>query len=398
MPYVVTPLAPKGSAPSLSQLLGGELAHSAHKIRRYPGTRTVLQDSVSESLYRPEDIRRLISLLESFSNVAASYPQQLGGQYRTFMIPKHSGGMRTICEPKPRLYADQVSLRELLEQEFAASHHTTAFAYCKGRSIKHCIQRHQANKSKWFLKIDFEDFFGNTSQEFVMRQLQNIAPFSEVLKDPAGKKRLENALRICFLHDGLPQGTPISPMLTNLVMIPFDHEINKRLHERGFVYTRYADDIQISHREKFNHIRILGIVNSTLRDLNMPYHIKPTKTRFGSSSGRNYNLGLMLNKDNRITIGHKKHKEMKARLHSFAMAVKNNDRWTLEEAQKLMGRYAYFESIEPKTAQYVVKHLSDKLGIDILKELSRSVSVHEELTPQQRWARFSMDTGFLRAM
>jgi hypothetical protein len=160
MPYVVAPLAPKGAAPSLSQLLGGDTASSFHKPRRYPGTRTSFRENIVPGIYRSEDIRRLITLLEPFARTASCYPASLTGQYRIFTIPKHSGGVRTICEPKPKLYSDQVDLRECLERDFSALYHTTAFAYCKGRSIKHCIMRHQANKSRWFLRLDFSDFFG----------------------------------------------------------------------------------------------------------------------------------------------------------------------------------------------------------------------------------------------
>lgn len=388
MPYVVTPVSPKGAAPSLSQLLSGETAPACHKPRRYPGTLTRFYACLPAGLYRPEDVRRLVSSLKPFAHTASCYPSSMTGQYRMFQIPKHSGGMRSICEPMPRLYSDQVALRELLINEFGALYHTTAFAYCKGRSIKHCMQRHQANQSRWFLKLDFKDFFGFTNMSFVLSQLSNIAPFSEVMQIPEGKAMLSEALRICFLNDGLPQGTPISPMLTNLVMIPFDYILNKRLHELGFVYTRYADDIQISHRNQFDPDFVVQMVNDAISCVGAPYRLKTEKTRFGSSSGRNYNLGLMLNKDNRITIGHKQHKAMKAKLHHFAMDVKNGKTWTVEAASKLMGQLAYFESIEPDTSAYVVNHLSEKLDVNIKAELSKAVSRKEELTPFQRWALF----------
>lgn len=388
MPYVVTPVSPKGAVPSLSQLLSGETAPVNHKPRRYPGTLTRFYACLPTGLYRPEDVRRLTSSLKPLAHAASCYPAFLAGQYRMFQIPKHSGGMRSICEPKPRLYAYQLALRELLVNEFGASHHTTAFAYCKGRSIKHCMQRHQANKSRWFLKLDFEDFFGSTNMRFVLSQLSSIAPFSEILADAEGKALLTSALRPCFLNDGLPQGTPISPMLTNLVMIPFDHILNKRLHALGFVYTRYADDIQISHRNHFDPDAIVQIVNDTIAEVGAPYHLKTAKTRFGSSSGRNFNLGLMLNKDNRITIGHEQHKIMKAKLHHFAADLKNGKKWSQEEAAKLMGQLAYFEAIEPDTAAYTVYHLSQKLEMNIKSELAKATSHSEGLTPFQRWAMF----------
>jgi hypothetical protein len=372
MPYVVTHIEPKSNVPSLAQILSGENHPSSHKSRRYPGTITRYYNKANG--YRPEDVRRLISILEPYAHTAACYPKSFGGQYRVFSIPKQSGGMRTICEPKPRLYADQVALRQLLEQDFHALQHTSAFAYCKGRNIKNCIQRHQANQSKWFLKLDFEDFFGSTGMAFVLSQLEKISPFSEVMADTAGKRRLAEALSICFLDDGLPQGTPISPMLTNLVMIPFDHMLNKKLHALGFVYTRYADDIQISHKQHFQPEHIIKIVEETLIEVGAPYHLKAKKTRYGSSSGRNFNLGLMLNGSNAITIGHKQHKLLKARLHSFAMDTKSGKKWSSQEASKLLGQLAYFESIEPDTASYIVKHLSAKLNMNVYAMLKHAAT------------------------
>jgi len=380
MPYVVTYKAPKGKEISLDQILFTEVDCSAnHRQRIYPGTVTRRYDSLPQNLYSSADIRRLIKKLESIPFMYTFYPVNLASQYIVYKIPKRSGGERTICEPRPRLYKDQVDLRTVFEKDFSALYHTSAFAYCKGRSILHCISRHQANNSKWFLKLDFEDFFGNTNKRFVMDQLAQIAPFSEVIKDHHGRVVLEKALNICFLNDGLPQGTPISPMLTNLIMIPIDHELNKALHAKGFVYTRYADDIQISHRRKFDPEEAISVVIDTLKKFNAPYKIKKEKTRFGSSSGRNWNLGLMLNKDNKITIGHKTHKLMKAKIHSFVMDTVHHKSWSLEQLLNFSGQFAYFASIEPKTAEHMVVQINKKKHVNFHSMLSSQIKRQERI-------------------
>lgn len=371
MPYVVSYKAPKGKEISLDQILSCEVdVNQSHKERLYPGTVTRCYDSLPAGLYTADNIQRLMDKLANLPFVLSDYKVD-SRLYKHFQIPKRSGGKRDIYAPTDTLYAYQVMLRTLFEQEFDAQYHTSAFAYCKGRSILYCLKRHQANKSKWFLKLDFSDFFGNTSMPFVLSQLKMIAPFSEVLNDTKGSRLLSKALNICFLNGGLPQGTPISPMLTNLIMIPIDHELNKRLHDLGFVYTRYADDLQISHKETFDPESVIKIVSDVLRQFNAPYEIKKEKTRFGSSSGRNWNLGLMLNKDNRITLGHKKHKLMKARIYSFLMDEKNHHPWSLEEVQKLAGQVAYFKSIEPQTVQYITTQISHKVQMSFDKTLKK---------------------------
>ena len=374
MPYVVTYKPPKGKEKSLDQILFGEMDESSSvKTRTYPGTVTRRYDSLPDGLYTADDIRRLINKLSDLPHMHCWYPKDMTSQYQIFAIPKRSGGVRTICAPRGRLYVDQVALRSLFQNDFAALYHTSAFAYCKGRSIKHCIQRHQANGSKWFLKLDFENFFGNTSKTFVLQQLEKIAPFSEVMRDAYGREILSKAIDICFFGGGLPQGTPISPMLTNLVMIPFDHAISNLLHKHGFVYTRYADDIQISHREKFSPGEIVNLVKIVLREQKMPYRIKNEKTRFGSSSGRNWNLGLMLNNENRITIGHEEHKRMKARIHSFVMDETHHNPWSHEDVQRLAGRLAYFESIEPYYAQHIIFSINKKLDVNFNRLLHKAL-------------------------
>jgi len=374
MPYVVTYKPPKDKEKSLDQILFGETdENKSVKTRTYPGTVTRRYDSLPDGLYTADDIRRLISKLSDLPHMFCWYPQSMRSQYQIFTIPKRSGGVRTICAPRARLYVDQVLLRSLFQNDFSAMYHTSAFAYNKGRSIKHCIQRHQANQSRWFLKLDFEDFFGSTSKSFVLQQFEKIAPFSEVMKHPSGREVLTKAIDICFLNDGLPQGTPISPMLTNLVMIPFDHALSNLLHKHGFVYTRYADDIQISHRDKFSPGEIVNLVKIVLREQKMPYRIKNEKTRFGSSSGRNWNLGLMLNNENHITIGHEEHKRMKARIHSFIMDETHQKPWSHEDVERLAGQFAYFESIEPQYAQHIIFSINKKLDVNFNRLLHRAL-------------------------
>jgi len=175
--------------------------------------------------------------------------------YRTFHIPKSSGGLRRIDAPLPELIAALRQLKVLLEENMFALYHTSAFAYIRGRCTVDAIKRHQQNESKWFVKLDFSNFFGSTTPEFVLAMLSMIFPFSEIVKRPGGRDELSKALSLCFLNNGLPQGTPISPFMTNVMMIPLDYKISNTLRnfdDRRFVYTRYADDLLISCKVDFN--------------------------------------------------------------------------------------------------------------------------------------------------
>lgn len=198
-----------------------------------------------------------------------------------------------------------------------------------------------------------------------------------IMRDSEGSCEMSKALEICFLNNGLPQGTCVSPMLTNLIMIPFDFLLNKALHSKGFVYTRYADDMLISHKNGFNPDNISTLINSTLAQCEAPYVLNNEKTRYGSSSGKNFNLGLMLNKDNKITIGHRQHKLLKAKLNGFILDTKNSKPWQKEAIQKLQGELAYFKSIEPKTAEYIIRQFNKKYSVNTEKLLTHELKRYD---------------------
>ena len=148
-----------------------------------------------------------------------------------------------------------------------------------------------------------------------------VFPFSEIVKEPQGEAALRTAMSLAFLNGGLPQGTPISPLITNVMMIPVDFKLSNTLRnfeKQSFIYTRYADDFIISSKYDFDVRSVEELVVSTLNSFGAPFTINASKTRYGSSAGRNWNLGVMLNKDNEITVGHKKKKQIKEMVNGSA--------------------------------------------------------------------------------
>lgn len=286
--------------------------------------------------------------------------------YNHFTIPKKTGGRRSIDEPSPSLRIRQERIKKHIIDNIMPFAHTAAYAYRKGRSTKYCRMKHQANKSKWFLHLDVKNFFGSLDKEFVMRMICMVYPYSELSE--TRKEKLASIMDYCFLNNGLPQGTVISPALSNLCMIPFDCEISKLLAEKGYVYTRYADDIEISRKKDFDPHEPIGIVYEVLDMLDAPLVLKQEKTHYGSIAGRNWGLGLMLNKDNKLTIGHEKHKKLKAELFNLLMDAKNNkdNLCNLKDrAGKLQGKLSYFKYIESDYEKYIVEKLEKKVGITL---------------------------------
>lgn len=281
--------------------------------------------------------------------------------YKHYTIPKRSGGVRPIDDPKPELRKVHEEIEKILRRQFFALYHSAAYAYVRYRNTYKCIQQHQ--NSSYFLKTDFHDFFGSTSLATVMNILGVIWPFNTFMQDPARKAKLEKALSYAFLRGGLPQGTTLSPMLTNLIMIPFDYELTRVLGS-GYVYTRYADDCLISCPGDFSHTKqyiIHHVILGLLFRLGYPYKLNSKKTRYGSIKGANWNLGYMLNADHKITIGHQAKRLFKADMYNFV----KNFRGTLSKdwVKSFIGRWSYYSYIEPEFTKHVFDHTKGKFHI-----------------------------------
>lgn len=294
--------------------------------------------------------------------------------YRTFFIPKHTGGLRRIDAPCDELMTALRKLKTIFEDEFGVLYHTSAFAYIPGRSTIDAVRKHQQNQSKWFAKMDLSDFFGSTTLDFVMYMLSMIFPFTEIIELPNGKDELKKSLSLAFLNGGLPQGTPISPLITNIMMIPIDFTLSKKLrnfNKNNYIYTRYADDFIISSKYSFNFNQIETVIRDTLKEFNAPFCLNQRKTRYGSSSGSNWNLGVMLNKDNQITIGYKNKRVFKAMITSYIQdrIHSNSVVWSLSDLQTLAGYHSYYRMVERDEIDKIMFRLSNKFGIDILSQL-----------------------------
>lgn len=334
-------------------------------------TKTYEYESASEHFTSNLDVDSLIHKLERYNqSVAHLREKDRHSLYDSFHIPKKSGGLRKIDAPLPELMNALRQLKTIFEEDFHALYHTAAFAYVKNRSTIDAVKRHQKNNSKWFGKLDLHNFFGSTTPEFVMSMFSMVYPFSEVVKVPQGRQELRTALELAFLDGVLPQGTPLSPLITNVMMIPVDFKLSKAFRDfdkQRFIYTRYADDFIISSKYDFDVHAVEGLVVQTLKDFGAPFSINNTKTRYGSSSGRNWNLGVMLNKDNEITVGNKKKRQFQSMLYNYITDKKGGIEWNREDIQVVQGLHSYYRMVEKDTIDAIVKHINEKMGVDVLR-------------------------------
>lgn len=378
MPYVTMKLSPQFHQVSLEDILDGNLDPRIFQPTRNAtsSTRTIWRERLPREFINRYNIPGMIRILREFTKkYAALYEVPRANLYHHFEIPKNKIDPKTgryetrpIDAPNPDLKLALYDLKNILENTCGAMYHTNAFAYIQNRSAVNAVQRHQANQSKWFLKTDFHNFFGSTTPEFVKHMLQMVFPFSEIYKQSMGEEVLDRALDLCFLNGGLPQGTPISPMLTNIMMIPIDHKLANDLREFNgthYIYTRYADDMLISSKVNFRYSDIVHYINGTLKSFGAPFLLKPQKTRYGSANGHNYNLGVILNDKNEITIGYKKKWAFKGQLYDYIQRHQRGETISLCEVQQMAGVLSYYRSIEPDFWKNIIQRYNKKCQIDL---------------------------------
>lgn len=379
MYYITVKQSPHFHQMTLEEFLFGTETFSTSMITsNETNTRTYAVERISQRFLDRVDIDALVDTLRRF-NYETRVLHEVSNRhdlYREFYIPKKSGGMRKIDAPNDELMDALRRLKEVFEKDFMALYHTAAYAYVPRRSTIDCMRKHQQNESKWFAKFDFSNFFGSTTKEYVLSILGMVFPFSEVLKREDGKAEFEQAIDLAFLDGGLPQGTPISPLITNIIMIPVDYNLSNALRDydkQAFVYTRYADDIQVSSRYDFDFKKIEALIVDTLSEFGAPFCLNTEKTRYGSSSGSNWNLGLMLNKDNNLTVGHKAKKRLQAGLSNYIMDRKHGIEWSYDDLMALNGTINYDKMVEKDTIEKIIAHINGKFGVDVEVMIKRDL-------------------------
>lgn len=258
--------------------------------------------------------------------------------YRTFRIPKRSGGMREIKAPNDALKKTQKSIYKYFSEELHILEHECAYGFVKGRNCKASLLVHKARNSRWFLKLDFHNFFPSFDIDLLTRQLMCNAGVAKFHAHD-----LQDYLFLCTDETGkLVQGSPCSPYLANIAMIPFDNAFFKWCNTRHLTYTRYADDMLISGTNKFDWHEVVEVVLALLNTLGYSnLSLSADKTRFGSFNGANWNLGLMYNNEFNVTVGHRNKRLFKVIAHKW-------NTLTPEEQSHWRGVFNYYRYIEPE--------------------------------------------------
>lgn len=153
-----------------------------------------------------------------------------------FYMKKRSGGHRKIYVPSQDLRKEQTKIKEILDHLLSSIEKKFdlkfSFAYKLNKSIKDNVTPHQ--QSKFFLKIDLQDFFDSISPEHLY--FLKIDPaYKNLLTDPAYENLLTQAEDFCFFHRRAVQGYVTSPTISNLIMVNFDLKMKELVTDQNFL-------------------------------------------------------------------------------------------------------------------------------------------------------------------
>lgn len=258
-------------------------------------------------------------------------------RYKTYKIPKRTGGDRVINHPTPAIKFLQ---RWIVRNVIAfLPVHPNVMSYKRGIGISKNAEMHVTQK--YLLKMDFEDFFPSIKGADVRRLiLANID--KAALLDLNGVDIGIIANVVCR-NGELTIGAPSSPAISNAILYKFDEHISEECAKREVFYSRYADDISFSTNEKNVLSSVKLIVEETLRDQFYPrLRINDEKTSFTSKKRRRSVTGLTLTSEDKISIGRDKKREIKTLCHIFQTGALSPERLAY-----LRGYLSFVHSVEP---------------------------------------------------
>lgn len=227
-------------------------------------------------------------------------------QYKTFQIKKKNGGARTISAPLGHLKTLQSALSNLLQDcveeinqsknEGTTFQSTLAHGFIRKRSILSNAMMHLHKKN--VLNVDLKDFFDS----FNFGRVRGFFIKNNNFKlDPS----IATVIAQIACHENkLPQGSPCSPVITNLITHSLDIRLASLAKANSCTYSRYADDITFSTREKVFPSRLMleteqGYIpgkrlKSEIRRAG--FVLNENKTRIQYKDSRQEVTGLVVNK------------------------------------------------------------------------------------------------------
>jgi RNA-directed DNA polymerase len=198
---------------------------------------------------------------------------------RRVEIPKPDGGVRELGIPTVLDRLIQQAIAQVLTPMFEAVFSLHSYGFRPGRSAHQAIQQAQtyiAEGNEWCVDIDIEKFFDRVNHDMLMARVARVVKDKRVLK--LIRAYLNSGVMVNGVvmetEEGTPQGGPLSPLLSNVMLDDLDKELEKRGHK----FVRYADDCNIYVKTQRAGERVLEGVKQFL-EKKLKLKVNPKKSK-----------------------------------------------------------------------------------------------------------------------
>lgn len=294
-------------------------------------------------IFHDGDLANKIGVSKKYLYWLAKVPKK---QYRVYSIKKTSGGYRKITAPKIGIKRIQKwILKQILEK---ASLHDNCEGFRLGRSIVTNCSRH-TNK-QIILKFDIKDFFPSINFKRVLGMFLSLGYVFNVSYLLA---------KLTTYNDELPQGSPTSPGIANIILKRLDSRITGLAEKTKANYSRYADDITFSGNDK-SILKAIPLIKKIIEEEG--FSLASRKVGIYRKGVQQKVTGLVVNK--KTSVPKVRIRMLRAVLHNCALFGLNSQRKRWKDkfdikgnvtkddfVKRLKGNIAFVRMVDPSVAE-----------------------------------------------
>ena len=180
-------------------------------------------------------------------------------------IPKPNGGMRKLGIPTVIDRLVQQAIHQVLEPVFDRDFSKSSYGFRRGRDAHQAVKQareYVKEGRRWVVDIDLEKFFDRVNHDILMARVARKVNDKRVLR--LIRRYLQAGIMtdgiVTARQEGTPQGSPLSPLLSNIML----DDLDKELERRGHKFCRYADDCNIYVQSRLAGERVMKSITQFL--------------------------------------------------------------------------------------------------------------------------------------